>query len=125
MTAKKTATSPKKQPLEKELNKKIVQWLDILPSVIWFERINSGKVQTAWGTWIQLAKKGTPDFIAIVSGGDIAHVLFIEAKRKGQSQRPEQKWFQEKVDGIPNVHYLLVDNVLTLTNKINDISYFQ
>lgn len=129
MTAKKTVT--KKPPLEKHLNKQIVQWLDILPSVIWFERINSGKVQTAWGTWIKLAKKGTPDYIALVAGGDIAHILFIEAKRKGEirkdgkSNRIEQRWFEEKVSGIPNVHYLLVDEILTLVNKINDISHFQ
>ena len=125
MTAKKHATSTKKTPLEKDLNKKITQWLDILPSVIWFERINSGKVQTAWGTWIKLAKKGTPDYIALVHAGGIAHVLFIEAKRKGESQRLEQKWFQEKVDGIANVYYLLVDDILTLVNKINDISFFK
>jgi hypothetical protein len=118
-------TAAKKQPLEKELNKQIIQWLDILPSVIYFERINSGKVQTAWGTWIQLAKKGHPDFIALIHGDGIAHVLFIEAKRKGEKQRDDQKWFQDKVDGISNVHYLLVDEILTLVNKINDISDFQ
>lgn len=117
-------TTKQKAPLEKNLNKEIIAWLDLLPSVIWFERLNSGTVQTSYGSWVKLCRKGTPDFIALVHGGDIAHVLFIEAKRKGEKQRPEQKWFQDEVDGISNVHYLLVYDVLTLTNKINEISSF-
>lgn len=123
MSTKKT--TKQKTPLEKNLNKEIVAWLDLLPSVIWFDRLNSGTVQTAYGSWVKLCRKGTPDFIALVHGGDIAHVLFIEAKRKGEKQRHEQKWFQEKVDGISNVHYLLVYDILTLTNKISDISKFK
>lgn len=129
MTTKKTAKQ--KAPLEKDLNKQIIAWLDIIPGVIWFERINSGKIQTAWGTWIKLAKKGTPDFIALVHGGEIAHVLFIECKRKGEirkdgkSNRIEQRFFEEKVSGISNVHYLLTDDLISVVNKINDISHFQ
>lgn len=122
MTAKKSVT---KKPLEKDLNKQIVAWLDLLPSVIWFERLNSGTVQTSRGTWVKLCRKGTPDFIALVAGGEIAHVLFIESKRKGEGQRLEQKWFQENIDGINNVHYLLAEDIITVTNKINDISHFQ
>ena len=131
VTAKKNATpTKKKQPLEKDLNKKIVQWLDLMPGVIWFERINSGKVQTAWGTWIQLAKKGTPDFIALIHGGDIAHVLFIEAKRKGEIKKDgtsrvmEQNWFKEKVSIADNIHYILINDVLQMIDKINSITYF-
>lgn len=117
-------TTKQKAPLEKDLNKQIISWLDILPSVIYFERMNSGKIQTAWGSWVKLCRKGTPDFIALVHGGEVAHILFIEAKRKGEKQRPEQKWFQEKVAGVANVHYVLVYDILTLVSKINEISSF-
>lgn len=113
----------KKPPLEKELYRKIEQWLGIMPGVIWFERLNSGRVKTAWGTWIKLARKGTADYIAAVFGGGIAHILFVEGKRKGEKQTKEQKWFEEHVLGAPNVHYLLIEEVLPMIEKINEISF--
>jgi len=114
-----------RNPLEKELNRKIVQWLSITPGVVWFERLNSGKIKTEYGSWIQLCKKGTPDYIALIHDGSIAHTLFIEAKRLGCKQSPEQEWFEEKIitSDIKNVRYIVARDVLSVINAINDITF--
>lgn len=130
MTAKKTATlTKKKPPLEKELLNSIKQWLGLVPGVVWYDRLNSGTVQTAYGSWVKLCKKGTPDYIALIHDGKIAHVLFIEAKRKGKIKKDgtsnvvEQNWFKERVSGVDNIHYILIDEIIQMIDKINDITY--
>lgn len=114
----------KSAPLEKDLNHQVEQWLDLMPGVIWYTRLNSGKIQTKWGSWIKLCKKGTPDYVALVFSSGIAHTLFIECKRKGEKPTNEQDWFRDKVAGVDNIKYLLIYSVTALLDEINELTFF-
>ena len=93
------------EPKEQTISKSIQDYLD--KRGIYNDRLNSGKVQVIkqfrqkdgnmkrFETWLQLAKKGTPDRFAIIPpaldplkrGG---FVMFIEVKMKGKKPTPEQ-----------------------------------
>lgn len=122
ITARKKETKPQVNK-ESHVMKSINQWLSLLPTVIWFERLNSGKVLSAYsGRWMQLCRKGTPDYISLVNDGAVVHVLFIEAKREGGKQTSEQKEFEAGITGFINVHYIVANNASDVTSKINNIS---
>ena len=83
-----------KQPLrerETSLSKTIEEYLNARK--IWNIRIQSGMIQTIRGNWMHLAKKGTPDRLAISAGLPI----FIEVKRVGEKPTPEQLECHEKL----------------------------
>lgn len=92
-----------------------------MPQVVWSLRLNSGKINTKFNTWVQLAPKGTPDFIAVISSGGETHVLFIEAKSSVGKLTLEQKWFKEKVFGLKNIHHVVARNVDDVCKFINNI----
>jgi hypothetical protein len=76
-----------KQPLrEKEtsFSSRVEGWLNHRD--IWNMRIFTGKVATAYGSFITGAKKGTPDRLAIFVGIPV----FIETKMIGEKPSPEQ-----------------------------------
>jgi hypothetical protein len=84
------------QPKEQTISKSIQDFLD--KKGIYNDRLNSGKVQVIkqfrqkdgnlkrFETWLQLAKKGTPDRFFIVAG----KIYFCEVKQKGKKPTPEQ-----------------------------------
>ena len=81
--------------LEKDVKSSVLSVLDNLQragAVVWHLRINSGKVQTKYGSWIQMAPLGTPDIMAVLSNGKI---YFIETKSDTGKQSLPQKQFQE------------------------------
>lgn len=51
-------------------------------------RLNSGKVKTATGSWIQLAPTGTPDVLVLLPHGKC---VWLEFKRKGEVQSDAQR----------------------------------
>jgi len=69
---------------EADLNKQIREKLELFEScgvIKWFERLNTGKVKTLYGSYLQLCREGTPDWIVILKNKqDKIAVLFIEAK---------------------------------------------
>lgn len=88
--------------LKSILNK--LKMLELTGDIIWFNRLASGKVQTAGG-WVNLCQAGTPDVIVIVNcrNGKIA-VLFLETKRTGVTRtRYEQTKFFERMEGKPMI----------------------
>lgn len=63
-----------------------------------FMRINSGKVKTEDGRWVQLAPPGTADIIGTIDGRSVA----VECKAARGAQRDTQKRWQaafEKAGG--------------------------
>lgn len=60
---------------EKEVMKEISMWLGILPQVVWFLRINSGKIRTEFNHWIQLA-------LAALNREGVTRVLLYEKQRE-------------------------------------------
>lgn len=79
--------TPKKAPVihvsEKEVSKTIKEYLAVLEKlglIVWWSRINSGTLSfgsRGKKTWVNLARAGTPDFLAMKKGGQF---VAIEAK---------------------------------------------
>ena len=85
--------------LEKHLKYSVKQYLEILQSrgVIYFDRLNSGKVLIKTGKehrMVELCRSGTADFYVLQSGT----VKFIELKRPQRGEQGElQKEFEARV----------------------------
>ena len=91
--------------------------------VIYYTRVNSGKVETKWGTWIQLAEKGTPDIFAFLNVNGTVYVYFIECKRpNGGVWGYEQQEFKFKFKGVKNVIYELVDDCRQVDKTLMELS---
>lgn len=114
---------PSKTITENDVKKSIGRWLDLLPGVVWWDRLNAGNINLG-RRWIKLCKPGTPDLYAIISDGEFAHLVFIEAKRPvGGRQSADQKFFQDTVSGFNNVHYVLAKSATEVCDLINGIFY--
>lgn len=62
--------------------------------ILWGARLNSGKIQTQYGSWFEGLPKSTPDFVVLVkakTGG--AALIFFECKKPGETLREEQQYF--------------------------------
>ena len=90
--------------------------------VLWHERMNSGKVKTEFGTWVQMAVKGTPDVVAVVRNkqGGIS-LLFFELKSDTGTLRPEQKEFRDRFIGCKDVMYAVITDPKQIDTIISDI----
>lgn len=80
-----------KKAKEQDSIKPILQYL-AFANVMAF-RLNSGKVQTATGSWVQLAPKGASDIVGILPETRTAFSgrwLCVELKRPGGKLRKEQ-----------------------------------
>lgn len=78
-----------------------------------FMRINSGKVRTDDGRWVQLAPPGTADILGSIDGRFIA----VECKTVRGQQRETQKQFQEAVERAGGV-YLISNDPETVCERI-------
>ena len=113
--------------LEKQISKEVKIALDALEAsgaVLWWERLNSGKVRTEYGGWLQLCKNGTSDFIALlpVEGGILPY--FIETKSDKGRQTPAQLQFEEKVEACGCL-YELIRDVKDMRVTIESVTNFQ
>ena len=70
-----------------------------------FMRINSGKVRTEDGRWIQLAPSGTADILGTVDGRSVA----IECKAARGAQRKTQKTWQAAFERAGGVYVISRD----------------
>lgn len=70
-----------------------------------FFRVNSGKVQSVDGRWIQLAPPGTADIIGSVAGRFVA----VECKTVRGQQRETQKAFQDAVERAGGIYLIARD----------------
>jgi hypothetical protein len=77
---------------ESTIQKSILDYLK-LRGDCWFTRLNSGKIQTAWRSWVQLAPKGSPDIIVCYQSKFIS----FEVKKPKEKQDPEQKKSEDKI----------------------------
>ena len=93
-------------------------------TVLWFLRINTGKIQTPFGSWVQLAPKGTSDFVAVIRNRVCGlSILFIEAKGTGGTLRPDQMIFRKRFIGEKDVHYLVINDPKELDKIVNMLSH--
>ena len=85
---KKKAKSASTRPLEADVQRAILDYLKAHPKVAWAQRINSGKVRTAHGSWFSGADEGTTDIIGMLVGG---RLLAPEIKRDEKQARIDAK----------------------------------
>lgn len=105
----------------KSVKRRLETWA-MTGEVIWWLRINCGKIKDPYSpAWIQLAPKGTPDFIAIIrSKKDGIRAVFIECKRSDGTGilSPDQKKFKNKYESIDYIDVLQIDDPKQLDNFI-------
>lgn len=105
--------------VSKQIRKSLDTW-KISGVVVWWERLNSGKIQVG-GRWVQLCGKGTPDYIALIrnkQGG--LTVLFIEVKSAIGQLRPDQVQFA-KTYACADIVVAVIRDVVELNRIISDI----
>jgi hypothetical protein len=82
----------RKQPLEKEIQASICDYLIYRKHFFW--RNNTGAFKTEHGGFVRFGAKGSPDIIVV----HIGRPYFLEMKRPGTYQSPEQKEFQTRAE---------------------------
>lgn len=109
----------------KSVSQRLSSW-EITGEVYWYERLQCGKVKTTFGSWVQMCRSGTPDFVSIVRNKSKGlDLLFIECKRsdgKGKLSDVQIK-FQNRCKNVDNVHYLVIDHPDYLDFYIDSIAY--
>lgn len=88
--------------LEKQVMKSIriaLETLEAEGAIHWYERLNSGKVKTEYGGYVQLCRQGTPDFIVAMPSKYGLVLYFIEAKSDTGKQSLQQVAFADKCKG--------------------------
>lgn len=105
---RKKETRPRKayKHEEQDLSRLIqadLKLLEFHKRIVFWDRVNCGKVQTAMGYWIKLCRTGTADLFFMMPG---RLNIYIETKAKtGQSK--EQKEFQEKVERAGHKYHIV------------------
>lgn len=91
--------------------------------VDWFLRIQSGKIEK-FGKYIQLAPKGTPDWLVLVRNKvNGITAIFIEAKSSAGKQTQEQIDFQIKYHNDKDILYYVINDISQLSGIINNIAF--
>jgi len=106
--------------LEKDLSKQVQERLSLYQmtgEVLWYGRLNSLKVKTIMGTWVQGCPKGTPDYIVLVNIPGEVFPLFLELKSEVGTLRPEQKEFYLKYNN-PKVQTMILRDIKELDQWI-------
>jgi len=114
---------------EKDFNTDLREQLELLEwhrTVEWFERLNSGKVKTLYGSWLQLCRPNTPDWIVLYHdrNKNLA-VLFIEGKSDmGMFNKKEgQEKFMVRYNLIKGFTVIKTSVVKEITDFLNKNTY--
>lgn len=109
--------------IEKDLKTSVQNRLSIYEltgEVVWWERLNSLKVKTIMGTWVQGCRKGTPDIIALIRNRESGiTALFLELKSSTGKLRPEQVEFYDKYNKKKDVVVLTINAPFQLDHWID------
>lgn len=117
--------------LEKDVLKSVGQRLstwEMSGEVVWYERLQCGRVKTAYGSWVNMCRSGTPDYVAIIRNKTKnLDLLFLECKRAdGRGKLSDvQITFQNKYRNVENVHYLIIDHPDYVDVYIDNIAFDQ
>lgn len=110
---------------ESEVQKLIGQYLTLRKYPIW--RNNAGKVQTLRGHWIQLAPKGTPDYVGYFPCFDrcthsrCGAFVGIEFKREGKVLEQDQIRFAKAIRATKYGIYIVARDLKDVQEKLEGI----
>ena len=91
--------------LMKKVKERLTHW-ESLGIVLHWDRLNSGKIKTAYNYFIQLCKPGTADFIVFVAKDGLCWVLFFETKNSTDGlARDTQIEFSMLWSSVHNIVY--------------------
>lgn len=111
--------------LEKETMKIISQKLDLyelVGNIIWKSRLNCGRIKTYFGSYVQLNKSGTWDWVVVFRNrNDGLSLLFIEGKSDTGKLRIDQKSFQVRYSK-KDVYFLIIIDPKDLDKFIDKYS---
>lgn len=107
---------------EADLMKQVSQRLDIYKlcgQVEWWTRLNTGRIKTYYGSYVQLCNKGTPDFLALIreKSGKLC-ALFIETKADRGNMTKDQKVFFNQYTK-KDIWMLCIKNIAELDYEID------
>lgn len=109
--------------LERDIATQIRHCLDgykISGIVLWWGRLNSGKIRAGYKQYIQLMPKGTPDYLALIRNKkDGITALFIEVKSDIGKLNDEQIEFMDKYFLIKDIYTLVIRDIKDLEKDIN------
>lgn len=91
--------------LERDVLRKALAWLRLQGPSVFVERINVARFGPDGGRQYQSAQKGSADLHVTVNG----RALYVECKRPGARQRPEQVRYQRRVEAAGN-RYIIEDS---------------
>lgn len=99
--------------LEKDIMKYVGQRLRLYQmtgEVIWFTRLNSGKVRVN-GYYIQLCDPGTPDYVCAIRNRKLGiSLLFFECKSDTGKLSKDQENFRDTYSQVKDVGYFEIRN---------------
>lgn len=105
----------------------VLKNLQFSGDLIYCNRVNTGKIKTEWGSWVQLAEIGHWDWIALFIGKERNLCFcFIEHKRADKPAKldPKQIEFKEKYDGKhANIHFWLVKSGAEVKALVSKFGY--
>ncbi len=96
--------------LEKSVSKDVrtvLTNLELAGAVLWWERLNSGKVKSNYGHYIQLCRQNTPDYVAVLPVGQGVMIYFIETKSDSGKQTAGQIAFQKQVESWGGIYQVV------------------
>ena len=95
-------------------------------TIEWWERLQSGKVQTVNMGWVQLCRKNTPDWVvAFYDRENNLSILFIEGKSESGMAiiKPGQNEFMESFNKRKSFKVIRTNSVEEVKNYINENSF--
>jgi hypothetical protein len=103
------------KPRETDLSRAIQKELERAGH--WVHRLQSGKVQTKHGSWLQLCKAGTPDIMVIKAGPEF---VFLEIKTPAGTVSEDQEAWHERARelGVKVVVVRSVSEALEAVGKV-------
>ena len=104
-----------RQPLEKEIQKSILEWLQWNKVFCWKQN-NAGIYKPDTGQYIPSGKRGISDIIGVINGGKF---LAIEVKRKGAKSSEVQQEFLDRVTKEGGVAFC-ADSLDAVINNLKD-----
>ena len=114
---------------EAEFNSKLKENLELLEyhrTISWWERLQSGKVNTIHGGWVQLCRKNTADWIVVFyDKNNELFILFIEGKSDSGLKiiKEGQQEFSDKFNKKKNFKVIRTNSVEEVKNFILENSF--